>query len=243
MNAYTTHKETLGLIGYGRFGKTLHHFLQSEFAVKVFDLNIAPNPSQGFFDLATVCKEKVIYVAVPIHQFEQAILQMAPLLQNHSTVIDVCSVKEYPVDIMQRFLPAHIGIIASHPMFGPDSANISSLKMMLHSVRDPYEQYVFCKGFWLQKGLNVIEMSPAEHDRDTAYSQALTHLMSRLCQKLEIKKTAIDTASFQKLTEVVQTITNDHYELSIDLLRYNRYAKEMLQRFGVAYQEILVDIA
>lgn len=246
MNAYatlTTTKKTLGLVGFGRFGKTLYRLLESEFAVKIFDASISPDPHQSFFDLATVCKEGLIYVAVPIHYFEQAILQMAPLLAQTSTIIDVCSVKEYAVDIMQRLLPSNVGIIASHPMFGPDSINIASRKIMLHSARDLYEQYGFCKEFWLQKGLQVLEMSPTEHDRETAYSQALTHFISRLCQKLEIKKTVIDTASFQKLIEVVQTITNDDYELSMDLLRYNRFAKEMVKRFGDAYQEIRAYIA
>ena len=47
---------------------------------------------------------------------------IAPLLSPDALVIDVCSVKEYPVRLMKELLPERVSILATHPMFGPDSA-------------------------------------------------------------------------------------------------------------------------
>ena len=44
------------------------------------------------------------------------------MLKENAVIVDVCSVKEYPVQWMRELLPANVSILATHPMFGPDSA-------------------------------------------------------------------------------------------------------------------------
>lgn len=236
-------EKTISLLGYGRFGKTFKELLARDFIVKVYDPALKLDANANIVDLATACKENIIFIAVPIHRFEKVVQQIAPLLQEQTTIIDLCSVKEYPVEIMQRYLPPEIGIVATHPMFGPDSVQSSTtLNMMMHATRDLWSTYSFWKNYWQTRAMNVIEMTPTEHDRKAAYSQAVTHLISRICEKIHLKNTCIDTPSFEKLQKVAEIICHDPYELSINLLRYNRYAKEMLKRFALAFEDIQEDV-
>ena len=73
--------ESVGLIGFGRFGKVLANILQRGFSIKTYDLN-PPDTFTGveITDLKTVLKEKVIFVAVPIRHFESVIKNIAPYL-------------------------------------------------------------------------------------------------------------------------------------------------------------------
>ena len=55
---------------------------------------------------------------------------------------------------MQKYLPGHVGIIASHPHFGPDSYSpFKELKITLYPVRDTYSRYDEIRDFF-QKFLN-----------------------------------------------------------------------------------------
>ena len=55
---------------------------------------------------------EVIFIAVPIRHFKSLIIDIAPKLRKGTTVIDVCSVKSYPVEVMTNSLSKDIGIIA-----------------------------------------------------------------------------------------------------------------------------------
>ena len=113
---------SVGIIGLGRFGKVLASILQKGYQISGYDIEeISPLPGIEFHNLEKVLKEDVIFIAVPIRHFKSLIVDIAPQLNEGTTVIDVCSVKSYPVEIMKQFLSQDIGIIATHPMFGPDS--------------------------------------------------------------------------------------------------------------------------
>ena len=70
---------SVGILGFGRFGKVLSNILQKGFRIKAYDLNSMKNyPGVEFVDQDTVLKEKIIFVAVPISVFESVINDIAP---------------------------------------------------------------------------------------------------------------------------------------------------------------------
>ena len=184
---------SVGIIGFGRFGKVLANILQRGFAIKAYDPKPAgPFPGVQFLDLDTVLNEKVVFIAVPIRHFESVIADISKKLKKETTLIDVCSVKSYPVNIMLKILPDHIGVIATHPMFGPDSyMSNSNLKMMINNTRDLYNQYSFWKRFFSDQSIQIIEMTPQQHDRLAAKTQGVTHFLGRMLKEFGIKKTNI----------------------------------------------------
>ena len=140
---------TIGIIGFGRFGKVLANILQKGFRIKAYDPALVNSfPNVELVDQTTVLKEEIIFIAVPIRHFRSVITEISPQLNDCQTIIDVCSVKKHPAEVMEKYLPKQTGIITTHPMFGPDSfLSNNRLKMMMHSTRDTNEQYNFWKRF------------------------------------------------------------------------------------------------
>ena len=231
---------SVGIIGFGRFGMVLANILQRGFAIKAYDPKPAgPFPGVQFLDLDTVLNEKVVFIAVPIRHFESVIADISKKLKKETTLIDVCSVKNYPVNIMLKILPDHIGVIATHPMFGPDSyMSNSNLKMMINNTRDLYNQYSFWKRFFSDQSIQIIEMTPDQHDRLAAKTQGVTHFLGRMLKEFGIKKTNIDTQGFRDLLDLVGQTCNDTWELYADLQLYNPYTEDMVEKLKASTNKL-----
>ena len=231
---------SVGIIGFGRFGKVLANILQRGFAIKAYDPKPAgPFPGVQFLDLDTVLNEKVVFIAVPIRHFESVIADISTKLKKETTLIDVCSVKSYPVNIMLKILPDHIGVIATHPMFGPDSyMSNRNLKMMINNTRDLYNQYSFWKRFFSDQSIQIIEMTPDQHDRLAAKTQGVTHFLGRMLKEFGIKKTNIDTQGFRDLLDLVGQTCNDTWELYADLQLYNPYTEDMVEKLKASTNKL-----
>ncbi len=222
---------SVGIIGFGRFGKVLANILKKGFLIKAYDpVSNAPFPGVEFVNLNSVLSEKTLFIAVPIRHFESVINDIAPKLSDETTIIDVCSVKIHPVEIMENNLPENIGIIATHPMFGPDSfISNNRLKMMMNNTRDTYNQFNFWKGFFTDQGIHIMEMSTNQHDRMAAQTQGVTHFLGRMLKEFGIKKTTIDTQGFRDLLDLVDQTCNDTWELYSDLQLFNPYTNNMIK--------------
>ena len=231
---------SVGIIGFGRFGKVLSSILQKGFSIKAFDkANVLTVSAVKMTNLDEVLCEEVIFVAVPIRRFEEVIREIAPRMNVNQTVIDVCSVKTHPVDVMTKILPKSVGIIATHPLFGPDSFRSSTnLKMMMDPTRDLHGLFSFWKEFFTDQGIQVIEMSPEGHDRLAASTQGVTHFLGRALREFGIRKTSLDTQGFRDLLDLVDQTCNDTWELFTDLQHYNPYTRSMVEELNRAYLAI-----
>jgi len=224
--------KSIGIIGLGRFGKVLASILQKGYKVSAFDIeNNTSLPGVEFCDIEKIINEEVIFIAVPIRHFKSLIIDIAPRLKSGTTIIDVCSVKSYPVKIMTNYLSTDIGIIATHPMFGPDSfLTNNKLKMMMHSVNDINNQFNIWKEFFTNQNVDIIKMSPDEHDRLAAKSQGVTHFLGRMLKQFGIDKTPIDTQGFKDLLDLVEQTCNDTWDLYTDLQIYNPYTMKIISK-------------
>lgn len=231
--------EKISIIGFGRFGQVLAKLLQQDFDVSIYDTDPIKNTQQlNVVDFKTALKSDTLFIAVPISAFENCIKEIAGELLSKKTIIDVCSIKIHPVTVMKKYLPEFCTIIATHPMFGPDSYNTKAhLPMMMHSVRDNENKYAFWRNFFAEK-FTIVEMTPEEHDQKAAYSQGITHAIGRLLDAMNVQSTPIDTLGFKMLLQVKQQTCQDSWQLFQDLFEYNPYSKDMLADFERAFQEL-----
>jgi prephenate dehydrogenase len=157
---------------------------------------------------------------------------MVPHLKKDTIIMDVCSVKSYPVQIMQKLLPNSIQKIATHPMFGPSSFNlkgrVSGLPMVMYNAGCNEAIYKQAKQYFSDLGLQVTEMSPKEHDILAAKSQFFSQLVRASAQMQSLRPTFIDTPGASALFESFD-LMNISEQLLIDMLDYNIYAKEVLK--------------
>jgi len=235
----------VGIIGFGRFGRLAGRIIQSKFPdvrLLVFARKKQPGKSDGFqfTTLDEVCASDVIIPCVPISAFEEVIKSISGKSKPGALLIDVCSVKVYPVAVMTKYLPANVEILATHPNFGPDSAKrgLKGSKIILHNVRVSTSRYERIKQSCEDIGLEVLEMTPEVHDRLMAYSMAYTHLVGRVGERMNLRNTPIDTRGFAQLMKIQDYVVNDTFTLFQDMHKFNPYAKEMRRKFRQALAQI-----
>jgi len=235
----------IGIIGLGRLGSLLCKAISKDFQVVAFDLNPINlknlNPKNKNLKVAStlddMAQADIIIPCVPISAFAPLIKQLAKILEENLKnnpkkkylVADVCSVKGYPVKIMKKFLPRQVSILATHPMFGPDSAGDSffARKLVLCPERISPKLYNAIKFYLLEQGLIIIETTPPHHDKEVARSLVLTHFIGRGLLKFGAKDLEIDTKGYRRLMRILSTVENDSWQLFIDMNKYNSYAKKV----------------
>lgn len=222
---------SVGIIGLGRFGGLLKDILKPSHEVVTFDKGD---------NLSAISKCSTVFICVPIRHFEAVIKSIAPHLQKNATVIDTCSVKCHPVEVMQQHLPNSITQIATHPLFGPDSYNDATIhRIMTHFSQGNLANYIEWKHHFSSLGLTVIEMTPEKHDKDAAYSQSITHCLGRVLEHMQISSTPIDTLGFSRLLGIKNQTCNDTDILFYDLMRYNPYSSDMLTSLHQSMNAVL----
>jgi prephenate dehydrogenase len=235
---------SIGIIGFGRFGRLMAHYLSPDFPVRAHDPGVRPEAlaSAGAAPAAIddVCRSDIVILAVPISQLQALLSAIGPHLQPESLVVDVCSVKEQPVRWMQELLPETVDILGTHPMFGPDSAadSLDGRKIVLCPVRIGDKRLEQVKHYLGAKGLVLIETSAEDHDRQIAVSLALTHTIGRSLAQFGAKPQAIDTEGYQRLLRILEVVENDTWQLFEDMNRYNHYAQDVRQAFITAMSKI-----
>jgi arogenate dehydrogenase (NADP+) len=221
----------VGVYGLGRFGSfwagqlAAHHL-----DVSGYDRNEKP-PVEGVPQVSEeeVLSSDAIFFCVAISSFSEVIERVKEKIPSGTLVMDTCSVKTFPADVMDKKLGKDIYTIATHPMFGPDSGKngIKGLPMVVCPLSCP----VIVVNKWISLfkkwGLDVIRMTCDEHDREAAWSQGITHFIGRTVDELKLKDTRLATTGYKTLMTIVEQTCNDPIQLFYDLQRYNPYARQM----------------
>jgi prephenate dehydrogenase len=237
----------VGIYGYGRFGQVMGDLLKNDFDVYVTNRSDKTALAKGKGVKPVSPKELIeacdtVFLCVPISEVEDVL--RGSRFREGSVVIDTCSVKEYPVELMIRYLPLDAMIIASHPMFGPDSIKngASGLNFVMHNVRCDKGIFDSWFSYFRSLGFSTVDISPKEHDRLAANSQGITHFIGRILEKMEISPTPMDTTGFKKLLEVKQQTCNDTMQLFHDLQTKNKFTKHMRAKFYYAAESLSNDL-
>jgi prephenate dehydrogenase len=224
-----------GIIGFGRFGQLAATHLRDHFTVVVHDSrDIAENAERigvGADTLEAVAACDVVMLAVPVQAIERTLAAIAPHVRPGALVVDVASVKMLPARWMAEALPERVDIVATHPLFGPQSARrgLEGQPLVVCPVRG--ERHHRVAEFGRKLGLKVSITSAEEHDREMAYVQALTHLIGRTLVNVRIPDEELKTDSYQHLLELCALIGSDSEELFFAIQNLNPFAGEITQQF------------
>ncbi|SDT06216.1 prephenate dehydrogenase [Bradyrhizobium canariense] len=227
----------IGIIGFGAFGRLTARHLLPHFRLYAYDPALRPGPCVEMLDvmltdLRSAASCPIIILAVPVNRFEESVAAISPHLKPGSLVLDVGSVKMIPAEIMRRGLPEHVAIIATHPLFGPQSARdgINGLKIAICPIRGDRGRRVAA---FLRKalGLNVVMTTPEAHDQDTAMAQGLTHLIAKVLVQMEPFPARMTTKSFDLLVQAIAMVRDDAPEVFQAIERSNPYSQRVRRRF------------
>lgn len=241
--------ETVGLIGFGRFGRMVYHYLKRDMEVRVYDLD--RQRLQGVAGAASyeeVLSCSMILLCVPISTLQNVCKGIAPYLRSGQIVADTCSVKQLPLEWMVRHLPDTVQILGTHPLFGPESGRegIAGLKIALCPARMKLSSYTNICRYLEGLGLVLAQTTPQEHDRQIARSQAIFHLIAQALKELSWGDALICTPGPEAFYRLVRTVQNDTQQLFRDIETKNPQAalyREQFLRKLVELNEALSPVA
>jgi prephenate dehydrogenase len=227
---------TIGLIGYGRFGRLAARYLARHAEVVVYDPARTANRRrrQGirFGTMEEAASQAVVILAVPVSSFRAAVRQIRRHVRPGTLVIDTCAVKALPARWMKEILPRSVSILATHPLFGPDSAarSLSGKTIVLCPVRISRARLGSILRGLRRKGLRTTVMSVEEHDRMAAETILLAQYVGRYVGQACVQRWPGVTRNYRNLLRLVDIAERDSFTLLADMVRYNPEGKKVLAR-------------
>lgn len=221
----------IAIIGAGRMGEWFAKFhLEQGFNVIISDkdkeklqklkeeLNVETTDNVN-----AVKNADRILVCVPIENVEEAIKEISPHIRSGQEVMDICSVKEFPVNVMHKYIKGAV-TLGTHPMFGPGAKSIKGQNFIL-TPTNPKEQ-ALAENFkeWLKsKGANVFFMTPNEHDRLMSIVIGMPYFLSYVvCDTLLshgqfAKAKKFSGVSYKILLTLTEAIASEKVEFAASL--------------------------
>ncbi len=235
----------VGMIGFGRLGRLVASHIAKDFELYVYDKVDYKKDIKALKAKPMELKEigicDIVIPFVPISAFESIIKDIVPHLKEGALLIDVCSVKEHPIEVMKENLPEHIQILGTHPMFGPDSAKdtLFGTKIALCPEKIDRNLYNNIKFYLQRNGIKTVETTAEQHDREIAHTLVLTHVIGRTLVDQKVEDHEIDTKGYRRLLKILQTVENDSWQLFEDMNNYNKFSKEVRESFKTSLNNIL----
>lgn len=227
---------TFGIVGYGSFGRLLAENLSQYGSVLVHSKrDISSELKKGVrqAEIEEVAKSKIIILATGLSELEEACKKIEPFVSSSTVVADVCSVKVKPVEIMKNILGGKCQLIATHPLFGPntiESGVIKGQKIVMHPVdTTQFSQIKSALRDFLR--LEVIEMDPETHDKEIAWVHGLTFFVGRGLLDISPPTSQLTTGYYQKLLDLVELESTHSIELFKTVEQGNPYAAEVRSKF------------
>ena len=227
---------TIGLVGYGRFGRLAARYLCAHATVIVYDPAVSWRPRRGrsivFGSLKEAASQDVVVLAVPVSSFRAVLRQIRRYLKPGCLVIDTCAVKALPAQWMKEILPRSVRILATHPLFGPDSAarSLAGKTIVLCPVRIARGKFQGILRVLRRKGLRPVVMTVEEHDRMAAETILLAQYVGRYVGQASMRRWPGVTRNYRNLLRLVDIAERDSFTLLADMVRYNPEGKKVLAR-------------
>jgi len=229
----------LGLIGAGAFGAFCLPALARHFNVAVCD----PRPDIGSLadvngvrsvDLSEAAGRDIVLLCVPWRALEAVAAGIAPHLRPGALVVETCSIKVKPLEVLRAALPGHVRIVGTHPLFGPQSGRNGIAGLNIAVCETPGQSRAADRvARFLERrlALAVHRTSADEHDRQMAYVQGLTHTIAGAIAALDVPALDLTTNTWDHLMRMVETVRHDSDDLCRTIAVDNPHAGAVRARF------------
>jgi prephenate dehydrogenase len=237
-------RASVGLIGVGAFGEFMLPHLLPHCRISAFDpgRDLAPLTERWAVvaaPLREVAGNDIVILAPPVQKIAELCRTIAGWVKPGALVLDVASVKEEPMQAMLELLPETVDVVGTHPLFGPQTgaAGIRNLRIVLVPGRGDRMPCVE-RFLRTELGLATLVSTAEEHDRQLAYVQGLTHLISRIIVEMQLPPLEQTTATFETMMRMVDSVRYDSEELFRAIENRNRFVPETRALFFQAARVI-----
>jgi prephenate dehydrogenase len=226
-------KQSVGIIGFGSFGQFMAKHLEPYFKIVFYD-KAEFESTYTRVNLEEVCKVDFLVLAVPVQKLESILIEIKEFLTSNTLVIEVCSIKVMPMDLLAKYLPLEVSYLGTHPLFGPKSGanGIKGLNIAICGGRISDSILKKFNQFFTEKlELNVINTTATEHDLQMAYVQGLTHFIAKGFSNMKLPELFLTTASYEHFAKIKDIVSLDSPELYEVIQVLNPYTKKVREEF------------
>ena len=126
-----------------------------------------------------------IMICVSISSFEEVVKKIGVSTRDGQTVMDISSIKEYPVKVMHEYIKRGL-VLGTHPVFGPGSNGVKHKAYILTPTNAAEEKFADDFKRWLEKEeAHVFVMTPQKHDQLMSVVLGLPHFLGLVaCETL-----------------------------------------------------------
>ena len=230
------------ILGAGKMGSFFTDLLSFEHEVAVYDndpkrLRFLYN-TQRFTSLDEVdaFNPEFVINAVSLKFTLQVFNELLPHIGKDCVLSDISSVKtgfkEYYEQTGHRY-------VSSHPMFGPTFANLGQLSnenAILINEGD-YMGRIFFRDLYTRLGLNLKELSFAEHDETMSYSLSIP-FVSTFVFSAVMKHQDTPGTTFKRHMKIARGVLSEDDTLLREIL-FNPHTKPKVENIRTELKELL----
>ncbi|MFC1931137.1 prephenate dehydrogenase [Chloroflexota bacterium] len=173
--------------------------------------------------VAAVKSADAVLLSVSIESFEEVVKQISPYVQPEQVVIDITSIKEFPVATMHKHLKTGL-VLGAHPLFGPGARDVKNQNFILTPTNDEEKALAQkVKGYLETRGAKVSLMTPQEHDEKMAIILGLSHFIAIVSADTLLSSgkpnqaEAIGGITYKVLLTLVESVVSEDPELYASL--------------------------
>jgi len=165
----------------------------------------------------------VILLSVPIESFEEVVEQISPHIKPKQVVIDITSIKVFPVATMHKHIKTGL-VLGAHPLFGPGARSIANQNFILTPTSDEEKALAQkIRNYLEARGAGVSLMTPQEHDEKMTVILGLSHFIAivsadTLLSSDRLKQTeAVGGVTYKVLLTLMESVLSEDAELYASL--------------------------
>jgi prephenate dehydrogenase len=164
------------IIGYGHRRSTLDR------ALEVGAIDEAADTT-----LAAVHNADLVILCTPVGLLAEMLRQIGPALMPGAIVTDVGSTKRSILAAADRWLPASVHFVGSHPMAGSEKRGVEYARadlfenatcLLTPTPRTDPAALAAVREFWQALGMHTTDLSPEQHDQLLADVSHLPHALA-----------------------------------------------------------------
>ena len=163
-----------------------------------------------------------VLLSVPVENFAEVVEEISPKVSAGQSVIDISSVKVFPVETMHKHLKTRL-TLGVHPLFGPGARSMVNQNFILTPTSDEEKALAQKVREYLEaRGGRVSLMTPQEHDEKMAVILGLSHFIAIASADTLLgagsgQAEAIGGITYKVLLTLVESVISEDPELYASL--------------------------
>jgi prephenate dehydrogenase len=238
-------RKTIGILGAGSFGRFLAGLLShySKSSIVIFDSQVTEGVigARHVNSLAElVVQSDILVLCVPLDSYGTVLPQIGEHIRPETLIVDICSVKVRPQELLATHLPAHTNILCTHPLFGPQSVIDNASQGHTLIVTDSKGELAQETEEFLcnRLKLKIAHMSADDHDKTMAQVHALTFFVAHSLREMNLPTPQFMTPSYREVLDLIDLDKRHSSDLYNTIQNGNPYAAGIREEFLATVRRI-----